>query len=209
MLRIHIVIACKSVRSFVEIFQSRSKNNRYIFFIWAYTSRAVPITNGVIIKVLEKELADANRIAHKTHKKVESFRKTLVAESERLQARAKRELNVTRKKIGSANARLTKAGAALKAGTQSDNKQKVEVLKKQVQELTQAIADFSKAAFEAAEKYVTVKGDTTMVAKKKAAPKKKAVAKKAPAKKKAVAKKKAPAKKKAVAKKRLRPRRRQ
>ena len=151
--------------------------------------------------MLEKELADANRIAHKTHKKVESFRKTLVAESERLQARAKRELNVTRKKIGSANARLTKAGAALKAGTQSDNKQKVEVLKKQVQELTQAIADFSKAAFEAAEKYVTVKGDTTMVAKKKAAPKKKAVAKKAPAKKKAVAKKKAPAKKKAVAKK--------
>jgi hypothetical protein len=91
--------------------------------------------------------------------------------------------------------------AVLKAGTGSDRQQKVEVLKKQVQELTQAIAGFSKVAREAAENYVTVKGDTTMVAKKKAAPKKKAVAKKAPAKKKAVAKKKAPAKKKAVAKK--------
>jgi len=148
----------------------------------------------VIIKVLEKELAQAIKI-------VEQLRKGLAAESERIHARAKRELSVARKKHSSANTSLTRAMAALKAGTTSDNQQRVEVLKKQIQELTQAIAGFSKVAFEAAEKYVTVKGDTTMVAKKKAAPKKKAVAKKAPAKKKAVAKKKAPAKKKAVAKK--------
>jgi hypothetical protein len=150
--------------------------------------------------VLEKELAQAIEIAQEARKKVERLRKKLVAESERLHARAKREMSVSGKKRGTANARLTKAGAALKAGTLSDNQQKVEVFKKQVQELTQAIAVFSKAVYEAAENYVTVKGDTTMVAKKKAAPKKKAAAKKAPAKKKAVAKK-APAKKKAVAKK--------
>jgi len=155
--------------------------------------------------VLEKELAQAIKI-------VEQLRKRLAAESARIHARANRELSVARKKHSSANASLTRAIAALKAGTTSDNQQRVEVLKKQIQELTQAIAGFSKVACEAAEKYVTVKGDTTMVAKKKAAPKKKAVAKKAPAKKKAaakkapakkktVAKKKAPAKKKAVAKK--------
>ncbi len=151
--------------------------------------------------MLEKELAQANKIAEQTCNKVERLRKRLVAETERLHARAKRELSVARKKHSSANASLNKAMAVLKAGTGSDKQQKVEVLKKQVQELTQAIAGFSKVAREAAENYVTVKGDTTMVAKKKAAPKKKAVAKKAPAKKKAVAKKKAPAKKKAVAKK--------
>ncbi|MCB1707538.1 MAG: hypothetical protein KDI10_02230, partial [Halioglobus sp.] len=150
--------------------------------------------------MLEKELAQAIKIAQKAHNRVEQLRKKLVAESEKLHARAKRELSVARKKRSITNARLAKARAALKARTTPDNQQKVEVLKKQAQELTQAIAEFSKAAYEAAEKYVTVKGDTTMAAtKKKAAPKKKAVAKKAPAKKKAVAKKKAPAKKKAVA----------
>lgn len=171
--------------------------------------------------MLEKELAQATAIAEKANKKVEQLRKKLVAESEKSHARIKRELTAARKKHGVANDRLKKARATLRKKASPTNQQKVESLKSQVQELGEALAKISKAAYEAADRYLNVKTDAVLEArkasaaeraaklvekaaaktkKKKAARKKPAGKKKAPAKKKAVAKKKAPAKRKAAAK---------
>lgn len=160
--------------------------------------------------MLEKELAQATEMAHKANQKVEQLRKKLVAESEKSHARIKRELGAARKKHSSANSRLKKAKATLRTSATPANQEKVDKLLKQVQELGDSIASISKAAYEAAEKYVTVKTDAIMEARKAAAAERAAKAvemaavrasRKAAVKKKAAAKKKTAAKKKAVAKK--------
>lgn len=172
--------------------------------------------------MLEKELAHATAMAEKANKKVEQLRKKLVAESEKSHARVKRELSAARKKHSVANDRLKKARGTLRQKASPGNLQKVESLKAQVQELGEALAKISKAAYEAADRYLSVKTDALLEArkasaadkaaklveqaaaradKKKAARKKAASRKKAPAKKKAAASKKAPVKKKAPAKK--------
>ena len=116
--------------------------------------------------MLEKELAQATSMAHKANKKVEQLRKKLLAESEKSHAKAKRELGAARKKHGTANTRLKKARAALRAKTTPANQQKVDALKKEAQELGSAIAEISKAAYEAADRYVTVKADAILEARK-------------------------------------------
>ena len=172
--------------------------------------------------MLEKELAHATAMAEKANKKVEQLRKKLVAESEKSHARVKRELSAARKKHSVANDRLKKARGTLRQKASPGNQQKVESLKAQVQDLGEALAKISKAAYEAADRYLSVKTDALLEArkasaadkaaklveqaaaradKKKAARKKAASRKKAPAKKKAAASKKAPVKKKAPAKK--------
>jgi hypothetical protein len=82
--------------------------------------------------VLDKELAQLTEVARKAHNRVERLRKKLVAESERLRARAKRDMSVTRKTGSSATARLSRARVALKARALADGQQQVETVKKQV-----------------------------------------------------------------------------
>ena len=159
--------------------------------------------------MLEKELAQATNMAEKANKKVEQLRKKLLSESEKSNAKTKRELAAARKKHKTASTRLKKARAALRAKTTPDNQQKVDALLKQVQELGEAIAKLSKAALEAAERYVSVRSDAILEARKASAADRaaqlveRATAKsnKKPARKKAAAKKKAAPKKKAAAKK--------
>ena len=105
--------------------------------------------------MLDKELAQATKMAEKANQKVEQLRKRLVSESEKASARAKRELSAARKKHGTASSRLKKAKAALRKQATPDNQQKVDALVKQVQDLGEAVAKIAKAAFEAAEKYMS------------------------------------------------------
>ena len=48
--------------------------------------------------MLEKELAQATKMAESAHKKVEQLRKKLVADSEKAHVRVKRELAASRKR---------------------------------------------------------------------------------------------------------------
>jgi colicin import membrane protein len=163
--------------------------------------------------MLEKELAQATKIAAQASAKVEKLRKQLLADSEKSHVRIKRELAAARKRHRTANARLKSAKNALRRKATPDNHKKVEALMKQAQEFAESLPKIAKAAYEAAEKYVSVKTDAlmedrkakaanqaaSMVERAAAKPKKKpAVKKKAPAKKKAPTKKKAPAKRKAT-----------
>jgi colicin import membrane protein len=177
---------------------------------------------GAFIAMLDKELAQATKMAETANNKVEQLRKKLVSESEKSHARLKRELGAARKRHSVASARLKRAKAALRKMTTPDNQKKVDALVKQVQDLGDSVGKVAKAAYAAAEKLVTVKTDAILEArkakaanqaaamveraasrsKKKPAKKKKAAAKKKPtAKKKAAAKKKPTARKKVAAKK--------
>jgi colicin import membrane protein len=163
--------------------------------------------------MLEKELAQATKMAEQASAKVEKLRKQLLAESEKTHARIKRELLAARKRHKTANARLKSAKNALRKKATPDNHKKVEALMKQAQEFAESLPKIAKAAYEAAEKYVSVKTDAviedrkakaanqaaSMVEKAAAKSKKKpAASKKAPARKKAAPVKKAPAKRKAT-----------
>jgi colicin import membrane protein len=172
--------------------------------------------------MLDKELAQAAKLAERANQKVEQLRKRLVSESEKSHAKLKRELGAARKHHTTANARLKKARADLRKKTTPANKKKVDALLKQVQGLADSMAKVTRAAYDAAERLVTVKTDAIMEARKaraadqaasmvekaasrakrKPATKKKAAAKKKPAaKKKAAPKRKPAAKKKAAPKK--------
>ena len=180
--------------------------------------------------MLDKELAQATRMAEQAHKKVEQLRKRIVAESEKTQTRLKRELNSARKQHTAASARLKRAQTSLRKQATPANRKKVDQLVAQVQDLADSIVAITRAAYESAEQLVVAKADALVVerraraasqaatvmeralagartsakktAKKKTVTKKKASAKKKTAtKKKASAKKKAPAKKKASVKK--------
>ena len=164
--------------------------------------------------MLEKELAKATKIAEQASSKVNKLRKQLLAESEKSNARIKRELSMARKRHKAANARLKSAQNALRKKATPDNQKKVEALMKQAQEFAESLPKIAKAAYEAAEKYVSVKTDAiledrkakaanqaaSMVERAAAKPAKRpAVKKKVAAKKKAAPRKKAPAKRKAAA----------
>ena len=109
--------------------------------------------------MLEKELDQATKLAEKANKRVEQLRKRLLAESEKASARAKRELASARKKHSTANTRLKKARGALRKKATPDNQKNVDALLTQVQELGDSVAQIAKAAYDAAEKYMTVKRD--------------------------------------------------
>ena len=165
--------------------------------------------------MLEKELAKATKIAEQASSKVNKLRKQLLAESEKSNARIKRELSMARKRHKTANARLKSAQNALRKKATPDNHKKVEALMKQAQEFAESLPKIAKAAYEAAEKYVSVKTDAILEDRKakaanqaasmveralaKPAKKKPAAKKKVAAKKKAAPRKKAPAKRKAAA----------
>ena len=165
--------------------------------------------------MLEKELAKATKIAEQASSKVNKLRKQLLAESEKSNARIKRELSMARKRHKAANARLKSAQNALRKKATPDNQKKVEALMKQAQEFAESLPKIAKAAYEAAEKYVSVKTDAILEDRKakaanqaasmveralaKPAKKKPAAKKKVASKKKASPRKKAPAKRKAAA----------
>jgi colicin import membrane protein len=154
--------------------------------------------------MLEKELAKATKIAEQASSKVEKLRKQLLAESEKTHARNKRELVAARKRHKIANARLKSAKNALRKKATPDNHQKVEALMKQAQEFAESLPKIAKAAYEAAEKYVSVKTDAVLEDRKaKAANQAASVVERAAAKpkRKAAAKKKAAPKKKVAPKK--------
>jgi colicin import membrane protein len=169
--------------------------------------------------MLEKELNKATKMAEQARARIEKLRKQLVADSEKTQARLKRELGAARKRHKTASARLKSAKASLRKKATPDNQAKVEALMKQAQEFAESLPGLAKAAYDAAEKFMSVKTDAVMeerkaqaanqaaamVEKAAAKPKKKRPAKKkvAAAKKKPAAKKKAKAapKRKAAAKK--------
>ena len=112
--------------------------------------------------MLEKELAQATKMAEKANNKVEQLRKKLVAESEKANVKLKRELGAARKKHNAANARLKKARASLRKKATPDNQKKVDALLQQVQDLADAVAKITRAAYDAAERYMTVKTDAIM-----------------------------------------------
>ena len=176
--------------------------------------------------MLEKELAQAALMAEKANAKVEQLRKKLLADSEKTHARLKRELGAARKRHKTATARMKSAKTAVRKKLTPDNQQKLDTLMKQAQEFAESLPKIAKAAYEAAERLVSVKTHVVMedrkakaanqaaslVAKAAAKPKKKPAAKKksvvkkakaAPsrkpaAKKKAAAVRKAPAKRKSA-----------
>jgi len=161
--------------------------------------------------MLEKEIAQATRMAAEANRKVEQLRKKLVAESEQASSKAKRELEAARKRHRAASDRLKKARATLKAKATPNNQKKVDALVSQVQDLAESVAGIAVAAYEAAQKYTAVRTDLMLIQRKAQAADQAASlvekafasskAKKAPASKKAPAKKKAAVKKQAVAKK--------
>ena len=163
--------------------------------------------------MLEKELAKATKMAEQASSKVNKLRKQLLAESEKSNARIKRELSMARNRHKTANARLKSAKNALRKKATPDNHKKVEALMKQAQEFAESLPKIAKAAYEAAEKYISVKTDAvledrkakaanqaaSMVERAAAKPAKKPAAKKkVAAKKKAAPRKKAPAKRRAT-----------
>jgi colicin import membrane protein len=164
--------------------------------------------------MLEKELAKATKMAEQARDRIEKLRKKLVADSEKTQARLKRELGAARKRHKTASTRLKSAKANLRKRATPDNQAKVDALMKQAQEFAESLPHLAKAAYEAAEKFLSVKTDAVleerkaqaanqaaaMVEKAAAKPKKRPAKKKAAAGKAAVAKTKIP-KRKAAAKK--------
>ena len=116
--------------------------------------------------MLERELAQATKIAAEANKKVEQLRRRLVSESEKASARAKRELVSARRQRTAANTRLKKARTNLRKKATPDNQQKVDALLKQVQELADAVTKITVTAYEAAEKLVAVKADAILAERK-------------------------------------------
>ncbi|MCB1842383.1 MAG: hypothetical protein KDI09_05420, partial [Halioglobus sp.] len=112
--------------------------------------------------MLEKELAQATRMAEQANKNVEKLRQRLVAESEKSHVKLKRELSAARKKHSAATTRLKKARSTLRQKASPDNQKKVDALLAQVQELAESVARMTKAAYEAAEKLVTIKTDAIL-----------------------------------------------
>ena len=76
--------------------------------------------------MLEKELAQATRMAEKANQQVEKLRKRRVTESEKSHARLKRELGAARKRYSTANSRLKSARAALRKRATPANQKKVD-----------------------------------------------------------------------------------
>ena len=116
--------------------------------------------------MLEKELAQATKLAEQANKKVEQLRRRLVSESEREHARSKRALMVARKKYTAATARLDKARAAWRSKSSLANEKKVDELVTQVQDLSESVARISVSAYEAAEKLLIVKADAIIASRK-------------------------------------------
>lgn len=116
--------------------------------------------------MLEKELAQATRMAEEANKRVEKLRARLLAETEKAHAKVKRDLDAARKKHDQASARLNKARAALRSKATSANQKRVDELVRQVQDLTETIASMARAAYDYAEKLVPIRADLVLEARK-------------------------------------------
>ena len=153
--------------------------------------------------MLEKELANASKMAEQANAKVLQLKKKLLSETEKAHAKAKRELTATRKKHSTVNARLKKAKSALRGKKNPANQDKVESLMSQLEHLGESLAAISKAAYESAEKLLPLKADLVLEERMTKAAEKAAAAVEKAARKKSAEKAKARAKKaKAAAKKR-------
>ena len=78
--------------------------------------------------MLEKELAEAIKMAERANKEVEKMRNRLLAEAEKQVRQGKRELQSARKKQTMANKRLKKARESLKKRPSSENRKQVDQL---------------------------------------------------------------------------------
>ena len=85
--------------------------------------------------MLEKQLADAVRLAERANKQVEKMRTRLLSETEKAVSKGKRELATARKRQATANARLKRARGSLRKKPTSDNQKKVEELISQAKKL--------------------------------------------------------------------------
>lgn len=112
--------------------------------------------------MLEKELAQATKMAEQARGRIEKLRKKLLVESHKTQARLKRELGAARKRSRLAGKKLKSARATLRKQATADNQAKVDALVKQAQEFAESLPQMAKAAYEAAEKYVTVKASALL-----------------------------------------------
>lgn len=116
--------------------------------------------------MLEKELAQATKMAEDANRRVEKLRARLLAETEKAHTRVKRDLEAARKKHAAASERLTKARGALRSNATSANQKRVDELVKQVQDLSETIAGIARAAYEYAEKLVPIRADLVLEARK-------------------------------------------
>ena len=116
--------------------------------------------------MLEKELAQATKMAESAHKKVDQLRKKLVSDSEKAHVRIKRELAASRKRHKTAKARLKSAKVALRKKVTPENKKKVDALVKQAQGFAESLPKVAEAAYDAAEKFVTVKTEAVLADRK-------------------------------------------
>ncbi len=165
--------------------------------------------------MLEKELSQAVKLAERANREVEKMRKRLLSETEKAVARGKRELATARKRQSTANARLKRARASLRTRPSTDNKKKVDELVKQAKQLAATTGKIARAVADVVERWVPMKTDAILEARKAAAAnraadmveraakraKKKPAAKKKAAPKRKAAKKKAAPKRKAAPKK--------
>src|SRR6056297_2268827 len=102
--------------------------------------------------MLEKEMAQASKLAQQANKRVEKLRAQLLAETEKAHAGLKRDLTAARKKHSAASTRLNQARSAMRSKSTSVNQRRVDDLLKQVQELTDSMGSMARAAYDYAER---------------------------------------------------------
>ncbi|QIB65421.1 hypothetical protein [Kineobactrum salinum] len=112
--------------------------------------------------MLEKELAQALKMAEQANRKVEQLQKKLLSETEKAYARVTTDLAEARKKHSSANARLKKARGALQGKPGTANQKRVEGLVGQVQELAESVGKIARAAYTSAERLVPIQADLAL-----------------------------------------------
>ena len=159
--------------------------------------------------MLEKELAEAVKLAERANKEVEKMRVKLLKEAEKTVAQGKRELSSARKKQSAANNRLKKARASFRVRPTTDNRKKVDQLVKQAKQMAETTAAIARLVSDAIERYVPIKTDAMVEARKaQAANRAAAMVEKAAAQANRKKKKKPAAKRRRQLKRRPLPRRR-
>src|SRR6056297_2765857 len=116
--------------------------------------------------MLDKELAQATKLAQQANKRVEKLRGRLLKETEKAHAGLKRDLTAARKKHSEATTRLNQARAAMRSKSSSVNQRRVDDLLKQVQELTDSMGSMARAAYDYAERLVPIRADLALETRK-------------------------------------------
>ncbi|MFN2289498.1 MAG: hypothetical protein ABR578_14305, partial [Chromatocurvus sp.] len=112
--------------------------------------------------MLEKEMAQATKLAQQANRRVEKLRARLLTETEKAQAGLKRELTTARKKHSAATTRLNQARSAMRSKSSTVNQRRVDDLLKEVQELTDSMGNMARAAYGYAEKLVPIRADLAL-----------------------------------------------